>query len=280
MAVDIKPNALPFSVRIFLPTGNPEGLRIIEKSNWSGVGLAFPRPGLKDANKDREELESSGVYVLIGPPTDNLRRAYIGESDELGKRLLNHDRDPKKDFWNQVVAFTSKDQNLNKAHVRHVEARLVRLAEEAGRCDLENSANPSEPSLSDADKADAELFLADMLLCLPVLGVDFFEKPLEEKEISLRILEAKGVRATGYEDTKDFIVKKGSQAVRVAEETPSIPPHIRKKRASLLGEGSLKDAGNVFQFTRDVHFPSLSQAAGVVVGGKADGPKMWKKGEG
>ena len=161
MAVDIKPNVLPFSVRIFLPTGNPEGLRIIEKSNWSGVGLAFPRSGLKAANKDREELESSGFYVLIGPPTDNLPRAYIGESDELRKRLLKHDA--TKDFWNQVVAFTSKDQNLNKAHVHHVEARLVRLAEEAGRCDLENSANPSEPSLSDADKADAELFLADML---------------------------------------------------------------------------------------------------------------------
>ena len=75
-------------------------------------------------------------------------------------------------------------------------------------------------------------------------------------------------------------MKKGSQAVAVAEETPSIPVHIRKKRTSLLGEGSLKDLGNVFQFTRDVHFPSLSQAAGVVAGGKADGLKMWKKGEG
>lgn len=230
---------------------------------------------MKAADEDREELESSGVYVLIGPPTDKLLRAYIGESDELGKRLLNH---AAKDFWNQVVAFISKDQNLNKAHVRHVEARLVRLAVEAGRCDLENSANPSEPSLSDADKADAELYLADMLLCLPVLGVDFFEKPLEENEISLRILETKGVRATGYEDTKGFIVKKGSQAVK--EETPSIPDHIHKKRAALLGEGSLKVSGNVFRFTRDVHFPSLSQAAGVVAGGSSDGPKMWKKGEG
>ncbi|MDE0125249.1 MAG: DUF4357 domain-containing protein, partial [Bryobacterales bacterium] len=136
----------------------------------------------------------------------------------------------------------------------------------------------SEPSLSDADKADAELFLADMLLCLPVLGVDFFEKPLEENEISLRILETKGVRATGYEDAKGFIVKEGSQAV--AEETPSIPDHIHKKRASLRGEGSLKVAGNVFRFTRDVHFPSLSQAAGVVAGRSADGPKSWKKAEG
>ena len=203
-------------------------------------------------------------------------RAYIGESDELGKRLLNHDHDPEKDFWNEVVAFTSKDQNLNKAHVRHVEARLVRLAVEAGRCDLENSVNPSEPSLSDADKADAELFLADMLLCLPVLGVDFFEKPLEENEISLRILEAKGVRATGYEDAKGFIVKKGVAGKWQKRRHRS---RSTSERSGLHCEarGSLKDLGNVFQFTRDVHFPSLSQAAGVVIGGMANGPKMWKK---
>ena len=85
MAADIKSRALPYSVRIFLPTGDPEGLRIIEKSNWSGVGLTFPRSRLKAANLARTELKSSGVYVLLGPPTDKLPRAYIGESDELGK---------------------------------------------------------------------------------------------------------------------------------------------------------------------------------------------------
>ena len=161
--------------------------------------------------------------------------------------------------------------------MRHVKARLVRLAAEGGRCDLENSANPSEPSLSDADRADAELFLADMLLCLPVLGVDFFETPQEEDEISLRIMEVTGVRAkggvraTGYEDARGFIVKNGSQAV--TEETPSIPDHIHRKRAALQDDGSLEVEGDAFQFTRDVHFHSLSQAAGVVAGASSDGPK-------
>ena len=32
-----------FSVRIFIPSGVPEGLRVIEKSNWTGQGLTFPR---------------------------------------------------------------------------------------------------------------------------------------------------------------------------------------------------------------------------------------------
>ena len=27
----------PFSIRIFLPGGDPDGLRVVEKSNWTGV---------------------------------------------------------------------------------------------------------------------------------------------------------------------------------------------------------------------------------------------------
>src|SRR5258708_15974250 len=29
----------PFFIRIVVPTGDPDGLRILEKSNWAGVGV-------------------------------------------------------------------------------------------------------------------------------------------------------------------------------------------------------------------------------------------------
>ena len=98
----------------------------------------------------------------------------MGEGDVLLPRLDSHAKN--KDFWTHGVAFTSKDQSLNKAHVQHLEARLVQLAAEAKRCELDNANIPQMPSLSAADKTDAELYLADMLLCLPVIGVSFFEK--------------------------------------------------------------------------------------------------------
>ena len=52
-----------------------------------------------------------------------------------------------KDFWTHGVAFTSKDQSLNKAHVQHLEARLVQLAAEAKRCELDNANIPQAPEL-------------------------------------------------------------------------------------------------------------------------------------
>jgi hypothetical protein len=33
----------PFSLRIFVADGDPDGLRIVDKSNWIGKALMFPR---------------------------------------------------------------------------------------------------------------------------------------------------------------------------------------------------------------------------------------------
>ena len=33
--------ALPYAIKIFMPGGDPDGLRTIEKSNWSGCGFCL-----------------------------------------------------------------------------------------------------------------------------------------------------------------------------------------------------------------------------------------------
>jgi len=36
-------NTTPFSLRIFVADGDPDGLRIVDKSNWIGKALVSPR---------------------------------------------------------------------------------------------------------------------------------------------------------------------------------------------------------------------------------------------
>jgi hypothetical protein len=55
-----------FSIRIFIPSGEPEGLRIVEKSNWTGQGLVLPRARFTDI-RQRPELKRTGANVLWGP---------------------------------------------------------------------------------------------------------------------------------------------------------------------------------------------------------------------
>ena len=144
----------PYSIRIFLPDGVRDGLRLVEKSNWSGLGIVCPR-SLLGESKSRAEFLRTGVYVLVGESeTSGLPTVYVGESDSIRPRLEQHAS--KKDFWTAVTFFVSKDDNLNRAHVQYLESRLVGLASEAKRCVLDNGNVPAPPSLSEADRADAD----------------------------------------------------------------------------------------------------------------------------
>ena len=266
-----------FSVRIFIPSGEPEGLRIVEKSNWTGQGLVFPR-SLFAVARQRLELKRTGVYVLWGPgKSSQLPCVYVGEGDGVLSRLEQHVKN--KDFWTHAMVFTSKDQNLNKAHVHYLEARLLRLADEAKRCELDNGNVPQLPPLSEADQADAESFLGDMLLCLPVVGVNLFEKAkvASSKDRDL-LLKAKGIEARGAENPQGFVVRSGSRAVKL--EVPSCLAYFKELRAALVTNGVLKSSEDGYIFTQDYLFTSPSTAAGVVLGRSANGRTEWKARDG
>jgi hypothetical protein len=267
----------PYSIRIFLPAGDPDGLRTIEKSNWSGCGLLVPRPLFGEARK-RRELGRTGVYVLVGPAEESgLPRLYVGEGDPIRPRLEQHAA--KKDFWTSCIAFTSKDENLNKAHVQYLEARLVALATQAKRCVLDNGNVPQLPSLSEADAADAEGFLAEMMLCFPVLGVGAFSAGSPGAQGGLELaLRARGVEARGRETPQGFVVSSGSQAV--PSEVPSCHAYFKELRAALMQNGVLKPSVGGYTFTQDYLFSSPSTAAGVVLGRNANGRTEWKASDG
>lgn len=262
-----------FSVRIFIPSGDPEGIKIIEKSNWIGQGVAFPRALFAEVRL-RPELQRTGVYILWGPGDEgHLPRAYVGEGDGTLGRLESHAR--SKDFWTHALVFSSKDQSLNKAHVQYLESRLIELANAAKRCELDNGNQPALPSLSEAEMADAEAFLADMLMCLPVVGLSLFEKPepLRTSTPDL-ILKGKGVEPRGVSTPQGFVVRAGSMAVR--EVTGSIQPFLVELRHSLLKNGVLVEAGDAYRMTQDYTFSSPSTAAGVIRGASTSGRVEWK----
>ena len=266
-------NSQGFSVRIFIPSGDPDGLRIIEKSNWIGQGLFFPRALFAEA-RQRDEVKRRGVYVIWGPgESGQLPRIYVGEGDSVMSRLDQHAK--QKDFWTHAVVFTSKDQNLNKAHVKYLEARLVQLAADAKRAELDNGSVPQLPTLSEADKADAEAFLHDMLLCLPILGLNVFEKAKASgKQSSDLILKGKGIEARGQDTAEGFVVRAGSLAVK--EDVRSIHDYLTELRRALLAQGVFVDEGTHYRLTQDYTFNSPSTAAGVLLGRPANGRREWK----
>lgn len=269
----------PTSIRIFLADGSPDGIRIVEKSNWTGRAVVASRTQLPDALK-RDELSRPGVYVLAGTGDDGESRLYIGEADVLGDRLRSHAS--KKDFWTWFVAFTAADENLNKAHVRYLECRLLILARTANQWTVENAAAPNEPPLSEADRADADWFLDEMLVIYPILGIDAFEIAASEPALpggaDELVLDQRGGHGRGRETKDGFVVLAGSRAR--ASEVTSAKPWLTDLRRKLTDRGVLIAEDGSLRFTQDYRFTSPSAAAAVLVGGNANGRKAWKTSDG
>ena len=112
----------PFTIEIFSTTGDPDGIRIIQKSNWSGVGVVFPRDSLNEVlNEDytQDYTQRPGVYILVGDLAEET--IYVGEADPISVRLKQH---LKKD-WSWGVFFVDS-HGLGKTEVKFLESELVK----------------------------------------------------------------------------------------------------------------------------------------------------------
>jgi Domain of unknown function (DUF4357) len=268
------------TLRIFLPEGNPEGLRVVTKSNWSGLAIASSRARYLAVRQARKEFRTPGVYVLVGPPesADREARVYVGQAEDPRKRLDSHHAE--KDFWTRVILFTASGQVLNKADIAYLEARLLELAATAKRAELDNGQGAALPTLNEPDREDAESYLSDMLLIYPLLGLNVFE-PLEEtakaERLTLRSDLASGEGAV----TEDgFVVFAGARAR--PDYVGSIPSGALGIREALISSGALvPDPASKSLVLQDDHeFKSPSAAAGVLLGRSVPGPLAWESPEG
>jgi len=266
----------PVSITLFLPHGEPMGIRVIEISGHTLTGLVVPRI-LFHEFKNRDEYKRTGVYILVGANDDTSDiTLYVGEADPAGPRLEAHIKN--KDFWSYAIIFTAQGNGMNKAHVQHLESRLHTLAANAKKCTLDNGNAPTLPTLKESQRAEAEGYLDDILLCLPILGADYFSMPPKKTQSTVEFsIKARGITALGYESTTGFIVQKGSQA---AITTAKIRTLVKDTRERLIKQSVLVDKGEYYELLQDFEFNSPSLAGACMIGGQCNGRKMWKTTDG
>jgi hypothetical protein len=283
----------PFSLSIHFANGDFNGLKIISLSGSSSKAVMFPRESYMSV-RSRPEFKKTGVYLLFGlSSVGNKEMLYIGEGDPVLHRLDAHNT--KKDFWTKAIFFVdSSSDQINKAHVQYLEFRLVALAAAVNRVELHNGTKPTEPTLSEADRASMDSFLRNILGILSVLGISAFEQspisvgmPIDKgrvisppKSQILKCIE-RGANADGYDTPQGFVVMSGSLAM--ADEVPSLKnlhPIVAKLRADLTREGVLIPDGNRLRFTQDYTFNSPSLAGAVVKGNGCSGLLHWKDSSG
>lgn len=282
------------SVRLFLADGTPGGLLTAEIMNWTGHVVAAPRSDLAALLK-RPEATRTGIYILLGDDPDSLggQMAYIGEGDDVSKRLYQHARPEGqngKDFWDRAIVLTSKDANLTKAHARYLESRFIILAVRASRARLTNGTSPAPIVLPEADVSDMEYFIEQAKIVLPILGVNIFRSPRTsvasasafpgggraDSPLFEMTMKTLGITATAREVDGEFTVLEGSQAR--SAWVGAAGHNYMGLRTKLENDGTLVPSpdGATMIFHRDHAFSSPSAAAAVVAGRNANGRLEWK----
>lgn len=266
------------TIKIFLIDGDPNGRMSCELSNWTGKAYKIPRIKIKECS-DREDLSNTGIYLLLGKDEEGKEQAYIGEAETILIRLAQHLN--QKDFWNEAIVFVSKDDNLNKAHIKYLESRLYNVAVSVKRYKIENTSIPTQSSISESDRAEMEEFLDNIKILVNALGHKLFEdkrevqtKSLKQKEEFTLSNPREGANAIGIRTSEGFVVFKGSIFSKTM--TPKIPPYLQRVREEIITTGKAILKGEYYELMDDYVFTSPSAAAGVILGRSANGLTEWR----
>jgi hypothetical protein len=257
------------TISMFLLDGGADGRIACELFNWTGKAYKIPRHLLR-SSAERKDLYRAGVYFLFGrdETTNEIAIAYVGEAEEIYPRLQQHQ---DKEFWNEALVFVSKDENLNKAHIKFLENTIHQAAMAAGRYRLENGNTPPRPAISEAEMSVMSEFFDQLRLLTGALGYKIFEPLVASKAQAtpegigeqqpasskgdpnvreFRISGARGAEARAIITAEGVVVLQGSFAA--ADEVESTPDSTRRLRAKLVQDGALVLNESRYRFERDV----------------------------
>ena len=279
----------PKTIQLFLMDGEPTGRIACEMHNWTGKAYKIPRIRLKEC-KARAELNNPGLYILFGSTEAGEPAAYIGEAEDVLYRLNQHLG--SKEFWNEVIVFVSKDDYLNKAHIKYLENHLHNIGIRLNRYVLYNGNVPNRPTLSESDQAVMDEFIYHIRLLTTTLGHKIFEEkraeqlaphqptsvqpektPLVEETI-FHLSSNRGAEARGKPTAEGFVVLKGSKFVM--DTSKSFAHYYLKTRKKLIEEKKLIPENRSLVLVEDHVLPSPSNAASLILGRSANGLTEWK----
>ena len=258
-------------LQFIIEENNPTGIIECSVDDWFGISYKIPRNKLKEA-VSLDYINNTGVYILFGDDENTAEKiAYIGEAENIYSRLCRHNKN--KDFWNECVAFVSKDNSLNKAHIKYIEHELYQTGKKAKRYIIKNESNPTKSSLGNADEIRAEKFINKIKIITNMFGYKMFIQLVNEDEKSDNILHLtnNGIcYAYGMVTDEGFVVLKGSKIKDGIYDSlsKSLYGFCEKERNS----SDIVDK----VYINDHLFSSPSMAAIAILGRNANGYTEWK----
>ena len=236
--------------------------------------------------------EQSGVYFLFGVSDETGKGiVYIGQAgarkngEGILNRLMEHKRNPEKDYWTEAIAFTTSNDSLGPTEICYLEHRFCSLAISANRYEVKNGNDPNPGNISEEKQSAMEDFIDYAKIIMGTLGHKVFEpistQPMAHSEnntessaesalllrLERSVKNVGKLEAIGMRTTEGFVVLKGSHISPEDDDTISSVLKERRRSAKIDENGVLLE---------DELFSSPSYAAMFVVGKSENGLMRWK----
>lgn len=262
------------TIQIFLPSGDPRGIRQAEITTRIVRLIEVPRALLNDFFQ-MPESAGGAVYFLFGDAEESAKpKVYIGQTADVKKRFVKHNKE--KDFWQRAVVMLSRADSLTTTHSVYLERLCIQRAKEADRFTVENDTNGNKLNTTKPMEAECEELFETGETLMSTLGFSLFDKPSELPPVGgLYFCTAAGTDARAQYTQEGMVVLKGSKArLGVTDSFKSKP--FFATRQKLQAAGILQPAGDALVFAQDYVFKSPSSAAAIVVGNNMNGWVTWK----
>lgn len=268
------------TIQIYLPTGNPTGIRQAEVTTRTVRVFDIPRAELK-ALATFPELSQPGVYFLVGNP-DGVDKLYVGESDDVRKRLSQHES--AKDFWTRAIVALSLTNTWTKAHVRYLEHAGISLARQSATHELQNGQAGFTAPLPAPLQADCDEFFETIQVLVSTLGYRVMEVAKSEQATApserLFVRTGKSTLATGTYDSRGLTIFAKSGVREVSSSVERVRQTLLDTHAQLAALNVLESTPTGARFAKDHTFSSPSAASALVLGRSSNGWIEWKNASG
>ena len=269
------------TIQIYLPSGDPAGLRVASLTTRTVRVFEVPR-SLLPQFLQRPEAGQVGVYYLFGSNEDETPQCYIGQSGNVGLRLKQHTG--AKDFWTRAMVAVSLTNEWTATHAAYLEWLSVARATAAGRYALMNGNQASNPFTPEPLEADCQEFLETVAVLLATLGSPVLE-PVQRPCVPLSsddhghepeqlYFRDPGCEAIGYQTSEGLLVLAGSRGRPTLR--PKAAERIARQRDALCAEGVIQITDTELVFLKDHLFPSPSAAGCVIIGCSNNGRASWR----
>ena len=271
----------PKTIQIYLPGGDPRGIRVAEITTRIVQVLEVPRSLLPEFLA-MPESDQVAVYFLVAQGDDaEDPRVYVGQSGDLRARLTQHHK--QKDFWERVLVMVSRTDSLTQTHALFLEWHCMQEIQKAARYASENGNKGVQPHTPAPLKADClEIYETGHIL-LATLGFPLFDAVAKSTagtgDHQPFFCKSSGADGRGMYTSDGFVVLKGSRGRK--EVVVSVKgTGVAKQRDALQTAGVLVAEGDMLVFARDHLFRTPSGAATALMGRSANGWVEWKSAEG